>query len=287
MDYFGFPTSSLSNQSLRLDYLTSIGPRLIRLVPAGTETNLLAETPDVCWDTPFGSYYVRGGHRLWAAPQDDVHTAIPDNDPPLIEELPSGVRLIQPTEATTGLGKMLEIHLHPQRAALTLKHTLTNRGAEPVELAPWAITQLPHGGTHVVPQDDPRQGMNRNQPNRMVTLWPYTHWDDPRLQIGQEFLTVKAAPGAGEFKLGTINLSGWAAYLWKDFVFCKRFYPCPGPYPDSGSNTEIFVNDLFTELETLGPLVRLAPGESVEHVEEWEVYQKTNLPHFLAGYKAW
>lgn len=287
MDYFGFPTRSLSNQYLRLDYLTGIGPRFVRLVPAGTGLNLLAETPDVCWDTPFGSYHVRGGHRLWAAPQDDVRTAIPDNDPPQVEELPDGIRLIQSPEAPTGLSKTIEVRLHPLRAALTLTHTLTNLGVGPVELAPWAITQLPHGGMHVVSQRDPRQGMNRNRPNRMVTLWPYARWDDPRLQIGQDFLAVKAAPGVGEFKLGTINLSGWAAYLWKDFVFCKRFSPCSGPYPDGGSNTEIFVNDLFTELETLGPLVRLAPGETAMHVEEWEVYQKPDLPDFLPDIQGW
>ncbi len=132
MDYFGFPTRSLSNPFLRLDYLTTIGPRLVRLVPAGTEINLLAETPAVCWDTPFGVYHVRGGHRLWAAPQNDLSTAIPDNDPLQIEELPSGIRLVQPLEAPTGLSKAIEVRLNPERAALTLTHTLTNRGVWPL-----------------------------------------------------------------------------------------------------------------------------------------------------------
>jgi len=281
IDYFGFPTRSIENQFLRLDCLVTIGPRLVRLVPAGTETNLLAETPDIFWDTPFGVYHVRGGHRLWAAPQDDVRTAIPDNTPLQIEELPSGLRLMQPPEAPTGLAKTIEIYLHPRQAALKLTHTLTNRGVWPVELSPWAITQLPHGGTHIVPLHDPRQDIDRNQPNRMVTLWPYARWDDPRLKISQDFLSVKAMPGVAEFKVGTTNQIGWAGYLREGFFLCKRFTPFPGLYPDGGSNTEIFVNDRFTELETLGPLVRLVPGETVMHVEEWQVYQQPDFPDFL------
>lgn len=281
MDYYGFPTRSLENQFLRLDYLTSIGPRLVRLIPAGTQVNLLAETPAVCWDTPFGVYHLRGGHRLWIAPQDDVRTAIPDDDPIQVEELPNRLRLIQPREAPTGLSKMIEIRLHPHQAALTLIHSVTNHSVWQVELSPWAITQLPLGGRHFVPLHDPRENINRNQPNRILALWSYTRWDDPRLKIGADFLTVKAAPGAGEFKIGVLNHQGWAGYLWRGFFLCKRFTPAAGPYPDAGSNTEIFVNDAFTELETLAPLVRLAPGETATHIEEWQIYREPDLPDFL------
>jgi hypothetical protein len=281
MDYFGFPTRSLSNPFLRLDYLTTIGPRLVRLVPAGTEINLLAETPSVGWETPFGFYHVRGGHRLWAAPQNDLGTAIPENAPIQFEDLPAGIRLVQPLEEPTGLSKTLEVRLHPEQAALTITHVITNHSVWPLELAPWAITQLPLGGKHFVPLLDPRSNIDHNQPNRMVTLWPYTDWDDPRMKITQNHLSVSADPGAGEFKVGVINRVGWAGYLWRDFFLCKRFTPASGPYPDAGSNTEIYANDQFTELETLGPLVRLSPGESVSHVEEWQIYPRPNLLDFL------
>ena len=40
-------------------------------------------------------------------------------------------------------------------------------------------------------------------------------------------------------------------------------------YPDFGCNFEVFTNPDFLELETLGPLVELRPGEVVEHVERW------------------
>ena len=34
-----------------------------------SDENLLAETPDIFWPTPDGDYYLRGGHRLWHAPE--------------------------------------------------------------------------------------------------------------------------------------------------------------------------------------------------------------------------
>jgi hypothetical protein len=33
-----------------------------------------------------------------------------------------------------------------------------------------------------------------------------------------------------------------------------------------------FTNEDMLEVETLGPLVKLAPGQSVEHVERWELH---------------
>jgi hypothetical protein len=32
-------------------------------------------------------------------------------------------------------------------------------------------------------------------------------------------------------------------------------------------------------VETLGPLVQLAPGASVEHVEEWHLFHDVTAPH--------
>jgi hypothetical protein len=45
------------------------------------------------------------------------------------------------------------------------------------------------------------------------------------------------------------------------------------PYPDFGSQAEIFTDHRFLELETLGPLASLAPGAAVEHVEEGQLFE--------------
>ena len=39
-----------------------------------------------------------------------------------------------------------------------------------------------------------------------------------------------------------------------------------------GASGQVYSHPTFTELETLGPLATLAPGESVVHQEDWEVH---------------
>ena len=40
-----------------------------------------------------------------------------------------------------------------------------------------------------------------------------------------------------------------------------------------GSSFETFTNNVFQELETLGPLVKLAPGQEALHVEHWTLHR--------------
>ena len=67
------PFASLENEQLRVDYLTTTGPRIVGLYAKGADGNLFAETPEVHWPTPHGEYFLRGGHRLWIAPEDSFY----------------------------------------------------------------------------------------------------------------------------------------------------------------------------------------------------------------------
>lgn len=88
----------------------------------------------------------------------------------------------------------------------------------------------------------------------------------------EEAIEIDTQAIADPFKLGYMNRAGWMAYRYGGVVFTKRWSPRPNePHADLGCNAEAYANDRHLELETLGPLARLAPGEWVEHVEEWEV----------------
>lgn len=270
-DFYGLPTRILSNGCLRLEYLAQAGPRLVRLFLSGFEQNLFAEVPQLSWETAYGTYFLRGGHRLWHAPETHVRTSMPDNDGLLVEALgEAAVRLCAPLEAATGIRKSLEIRLHAGQPGLTLHHFLFNEGLWPVELAAWAITQLPLGGLVVLPQQVAALDPDGVLPNRHLVAWPYTCWGDRRLRLEAAHLFVDAQPAPEPFKVGYFNRQGWAGYLWKGIFFCKRFTPQPlRPHPDWGCNVEVFAKDLFVELETLGPLTTLQPGEALQHTEEW------------------
>ncbi len=268
-DYHGLPTGSLVSPFLRLDYLQQGGLRIVRLVPADEERNLLAETPAFGWDTPYGRFSALGGHRLWHAPQTE-QTATPEPQPLEISEEGLSVRLFQPADPWNHLTKCLDITLDGNRPALTIAHTLTNMGEGARELAPWAITQLPLGGQAILPLS---HGGPSTAPNRHLAFWPYVRLPDPRLMMGEVDLCFNARPYDSEFKLGYFAAAGWVAYQWQDGRrLTKRFQPQPGlPHADHGCNVEIYCNNGFLELETLGPLTSLAPGQSVEHIETWEL----------------
>ncbi|MGL4554687.1 MAG: hypothetical protein ACRC33_26270, partial [Gemmataceae bacterium] len=44
-------------------------------------------------------------------------------------------------------------------------------------------------------------------------------------------------------------------------------------YPDRGCNVETFTDADMLEMETLSPLVTLAPGEAVTHAEAWSLHR--------------
>ena len=89
-DFHGLPARSLENDHLRVDYLLEAGPRLVRLIPAGSADNLLAEVPDVHWPTPWGEYHLRGGHRLAIAPEALELSYVPEGSDLIVEDMPGG-----------------------------------------------------------------------------------------------------------------------------------------------------------------------------------------------------
>jgi len=273
--YYGLPAQSIQNSQLRLVYLTGEGPRLVGLYLPGDERNFLAELPELGIEAPNGRYHLRGGHRLWAAPEDFSLTYLPDDQPPQVESLPYGVRLTELPHPLSGLRKCIELHLNPFQPVVEVIHTIENCCHASLELAAWAITQMPLGGVAVLPQHTHFLDPSGLLPNRLLSLWPYTNLQDERLCLTGSAWKVHAS-GGPRAKIGYLNLAGWIAYLNGGRVFVKRFEPpqklAHTQLPDLGVNTEVYTDDHFLELETLGPLMTLLPGQAVQLTEIWEVY---------------
>jgi hypothetical protein len=263
----------LKSDFLQIEYLTD-SPRIIGVIPRG-KSNLLAEIPDFqTIPTPWGDFHFQGGHRLWHAPESMPRTYVPDDCELTVTHLKDGVILDSPTEPGTAIRKRIEIRLALDRASLTLTHSLTNDGLWAVELAPWAITQLRLGGTAILPMPvgntDPAGLLH----NRQLSLWPYARIHDPRLQLDDSHILFKADALLPPFKIGYFNPHGWLAYWIDGILFRKTFDVHPGlPHPDNNCNAEMYCNDRFVELESLGPLTLLAPQASVTLTETWDVFE--------------
>jgi hypothetical protein len=183
------------------------------------------------------------------------------------------VTLRQVVEAGTGIEKTMTVELAASGTGVTITHGLVNRGLWDVELAPWALTVLRGGGTVILPQEPYASHGDALLPVRPMVLWAYTDLSDPRFTIGPRYLRVRTDAARNEpQKIGVGNRQGWAAYSLGGALFVKRFpYRDGAAYPDLGSNCEVYTQAGFMELESLGPLARLRPGEGTEHVETWEL----------------
>ncbi len=72
---------------------------------------------------------------------------------------------------------------------------------------------------------------------------------------------------------------GWAAYSRGDHLFVKKFNYLPAAvYPDLGCSCKSWTNHELLELETLGPLILLDPGEGTEYAEDWYLLDRVPQP---------
>ncbi len=267
----------LTNGEVEVVVTTDIGPRIARYAFTGGENILADLSGSLEKKTEWQAW---GGHRLWIAPEDRVRSYGPDNTPVEHARQGNGVRLTQPVEPGTGIQKEMVVTLDASGTGVTVEHRLTNRGPKPTELAPWALTIMNGGGTAILPQEPYRRHQDALLPARALVLWHYTDLSDPRFQHGPRFLRLSTDAGRSEpQKVGASNKAGWAAYARQGTLFLKRIPWKEGAsYPDYGSNTELFTQATFIEVESLGPLQTLRPGETATHTERWFLFRNVTIP---------
>ena len=278
----------IANGDVELVVTLDVGPRVIRYAARGGR-NLFGETADQLGKSGEPHWMPRGGHRLWTAPEDKTRTYAPDNGPVEYQVLPSRsgddsvrVRLMQRPDQPYGVQKEIEIAVAPSGSRVGVVHRISNVGARPIELSPWALTVMPPGGTAIIPlpAKRPHPGSLPDSveadywPNQTIALWSYLDLRDPRLTLGTRFITARQDPHATTLlKFGLSHDAGWLGYWRAGDLFVKTVdYQRGKTYPDRGCNFELYTDPTILEVETLGPLVTLAPSEKTEHVETWSLF---------------
>ncbi len=266
----------ISNGIVDLILTTDIGPRIMRYGFIGEENELCVVESEKGL-TGGDDWRIYGGHRLWHSPEDKERTYVPDNAAVEWKEIKDGIKVSQRTEALTGIKKEMEIRLSSEGSGVYLLHRLINKGTQPVELSVWSLTAMATGGMEVVPQAGKDTGL---LPNRIISLWPYSKLNDPRVTFGEEYIILKQAPDIkAPFKFGIPNEQGWAAYFNHGHLFVKYYrHDAEASYPDLGVSYETYTNDFMLEMETLSPLVMLEPDSKAEHTERWELFDNVPLP---------
>lgn len=269
---------TLSNGLIEAVVTADVGPRVIRFALAGG-ANLFYEDGQTLGKTGGKEWAIYGGHRLWHSPEDRVRTYSPDNSPVDVEPIDGGALFTQPVEPDTGIQKQIELQMSDGSPHVKVIHRMTNTGRWGVTFAPWALSVMDVGGTAIVPL--PPRGSHEKEllPKSAIALWAYTNMSDPRWTWDNKYILLRQQRGGVPQKIGASVPEGWAAYAREDALFIKFFdYDADAPYPDYGSNCEIFTNSVMLEVESLGAVQTVAPGETVVHVEDWHLYPGITPP---------
>ena len=281
INYKGWPNSlRIRNDAVELIVLTDVGPRIISYSFLGGE-NQFHEVPTHAGQTGAKEYVAYGGQRLWVSPEVEG-TYYPDNVTCAVREISGGVRATPPVESAspgTHLQKEMEIRLASSGSRVRVTHRITNHHHQATQLAPWAIAMMAPGGRAILPLP-PKAPLDMQHllPVSLLAMWSYTDFADPRWRLGTKYIHLKQeAQPTGRFREqmgGIFNPAGWGTYFREGHLFVKRVAIVEGArYPDCGCNFELYSDPDFLELETLGPLVDLLPGQTVTHEEEWQLWR--------------
>ena len=270
----------ISNDTVRLVVSTEVGPRILFYGFCGEE-NEFHEIPEHSGRGGDRIFRVYGGHRLWVSPEI-ARTYYPDNVRVSVRRHDESFIFTAPAESEapgTNLQKEIEIKLAESGSRVTVTHRIRNLGKRATRMAPWALSVMAGGGKAILPLP-PRAPVSADRllPEGVLALWCYTDFADPRWKIGTKYIQLhqERNPAAkfNEQMTGVFNPSGWGAYFRHGHLFVKKAKVKTGAkYPDFGCNFEIYTDAHSLELETLGPLRMLKPGETAEHIEDWCLFK--------------
>jgi hypothetical protein len=272
--------------------VVSIGPRILSLRQGGGP-NLLFED-----GSGFGlnGWRLYGGHRFTLAPESELSYA-PDNQLCETRVTDEGLYLIQP-RGPEGLEKTLRIGPVPEGGGFELTHCVTNRGGRPWRGAAWACTCLKPEGQVLLPSRSHEEvsvvGSSNGPADRIVRFPTPTgtivlvhdargarYWTMPGAdyalpgdpQWGWTGAGFVVRPPLRRGKVGLFSPQPRLALLRPEgmFLISSTDTAADGEYPHGGCNLEVYTCAGYTELETLGPLTTLGPGERLAHRQDWRI----------------
>jgi hypothetical protein len=126
------------------------------------------------------------------------------------------------------------------------------------------------------------------EPTNPLIMWAFTDLRDERYTFLEKYFVLKQYPDNSSLRsVGHFNEKTWGAYLLGSDLFIKKVNGVAGKaYPDMGCSYETFTRHDMLEIETLGPLTKVAPGAVLEHVELGHFirmcrFRSGRMPHWM------
>ena len=234
------------------------------------EENVFYEQPiDMKELTTEDGWRLRGGHRLWLAPEHE-DTYCPDNAPITYDVREDAILLTQEIDARLGVIKSLRISFL-EDASVRVTHRVENRNPQSITRSLWAISVMAPGGVEEIPLGSREGGMSHWH---RVSWWDHTCLGDERATYEKEKIVIRHLPIDKRYKIGVGHPAGAVRYCNRGVIFEKRYdFKETALYPDGDVSFETFFCRHMAEIESLSPLYTVAPSESAEHTETWKLYR--------------
>jgi hypothetical protein len=219
-----------------------------------------------------------GGDKTWPSPEADWsrHTGRKKWMPPAaFDALPVSARidnntvvLTSPVDRHYGIRVMRRVRLSGAR--LSIDTSYERLFGEPTSVGIWTITQFRDPLSVFVPL-----------PARSIFTNGYFAFGNepwPQLRRSNDWLIITRDP-ARAHKMGCdAERLVWAGEKEVCVVSCWRWER--REYPDRGASAEVYTNPdpkAYVELELLGPLSRLKPGDKTQFTTHYELFRRTAL----------
>ena len=234
------------------------------------EKNVFFEQPnDMEKFTTDEGWRIRGGHRLWIAPESPL-TYCPDNEPISYTVSDDTVTLVQKEDPWLHIIKTFTLKF--DGAKLEVVHRIENLSEDELECSLWAISVMAAGGTEYIDFERRDGGMDHWH---RISTWDYTSLGDPRATYTRDEIKIRHLPVDERYKIGVGHPFGPVRYENDGVVFKKYFAVEKDKiYPDANVSYETFFSQYMVEMESLSPLSKIGKGERMEHSEVWELLRK-------------
>lgn len=275
MQYFQQTTSKwgrvlwVTHGVMQIGVALDFGIRVVHLSCVDCD-NLFYEQPTDLSDgfTTPGGWKLYGGHRLWLAPESD-DSYFPDNSP--VDYCVNGdeITFLQELDPLLQVRKSLSLHAEPD-GSMRVIQKIENVSNQSVAGAAWGVNTLDAGGTACV--SFANDNSSEFNPTRVLSLWSDTSLGDPRIRFEKDQLVATHMPTEDYFKIGLYSNPGCVTFYNKGQKFVLTFESKPyHAYPDNGCNFELYMCKQFMELESLGEIKEMIPGQCAVHEEVWHV----------------
>jgi hypothetical protein len=273
IEHAGYAALELVARGTRLVVVHAIGPLIAWFGRVGG-ANLLF------WDDRGehrrGDWRLYGGHRLWTTrpgADEAEDSYAPDNEPCVVRRVKDGA-IVTARSALTRVEKSLALRWRD--GEWMIEHRIRNTSVMLWSGGAWALTcTRPRKATRYrIPLD----GGNPEWDVLTMVIprrWGGNHTSrvaDPQVILGEHTLDIR--PRGVETKrmlfapLGTLEMIDP-----EDGQFGKTAAVIRGGSYPLATNVAFYIGakNFMVELETMSPVVTLAPGEMITHVERWRL----------------